>query len=215
MVYLKEIERLLWPKWYTACFMKHYHNSSVWGHYTEGHKGACLIFKSNGFELYQGAGKSVQPTRLAKIKYITKPAHVDFFRSISRLTVKDAKEHWYTDEQGNISECASHIPFDGDMDSAAMRDWQNRHWDTFYRDITVKSKDWKYEEEYRLILEDGLSEFKEGESRTLKYDFRSLKGIIFGINTFDEHRLRIIEIIQKKEDYGRTDFKFYQAYYSP
>ena len=27
-IYLKEIERLLWPKWYTACFMRDYHNSS-------------------------------------------------------------------------------------------------------------------------------------------------------------------------------------------
>ena len=94
--YLKEIERLLYPNWYTACFMKHYHNSSVWGHYTEGHKGACLIFEVDGFELYQGAAKNVRPTRLAEIKYITKPAEVDFFRSISRLTVKDAKEHYGT-----------------------------------------------------------------------------------------------------------------------
>ncbi len=86
---------------------------------------------------------------------------------------------------------------------------------TFYRDITVKTKDWKYEQEYRLILEDGLSEFKEKKSRTLRYDFKSLKGIIFGIKTSDEHRLKIIDIIEKKEDYEQADFKFYQAYYSP
>ena len=215
-VYLKEIERLLFPKWYTASFMEHYHNSSVWGHYAAGHKGACLIFQSDGFELYHGAAENVRPTRLAKIRYITKPAEVDFYRSISRLTVKDAKEHWYTDDEGNISECASHIPFDGDMDSTAMRDWQKRHWDTFYRDITAKTSDWKYEQEYRLILEDRLRQFDDKKTRKLKYDFNLLKGIIFGIKTSDEHRLRIIDIIEKKcEDYGRTDFKFYQAYYSP
>ena len=221
MVYLKEIERLLWPKWYTACFTKHYHNSSVWGHYADNHKGVCLIFESkqingsNGFELYYGAGNSVREIPLSEIRYVDKPAKVDFFTSIGRLTGKDVKEHWYTDEEGNTSECASHIPLDGDMDSDEMVDWRNRQWGAFYRDITVKTEDWKYEEEYRLILEDGLSKFKEGESRALKYDFNSLKGIIFGIKASDDHRLKIIEIIQKKcEKYKRTDFKFYQALYS-
>ncbi len=215
MVYLKEIEKLLWPEWYTACFTKYYHNSSVWGHYADSHKGVCLIFESNDLELYDGAGSSVRKIPLSEIKYVDKPAEVDFFTSISRLTVKDVKD-WYTDEEGNTSECGSHIPREGDMDSDEMVDWRNRQWAAFYRDITVKTEDWKYEEEYRLVLEDGLSEFKEGESRALKYDFSSLKGIIFGIKTSDDHRLKIIEIIQKKcEEYSRTDFRFYQAKYSP
>ena len=222
MIYLNEIERLLCPNWYTACFMKDYHNSSVWGHYADGHKGVCLIFESkqigesNGFELYYGTGNSVRAIRLSKIRYEAKPAEVDFFRSIGRLTGKDVKEHWYTDEEGNISECASHIPRDGDMDSDEMVDWRNRHRNTFYRDITAKTKDWEYEQEYRLILEDGLSKFKEGENRALRYDFNSLKGIIFGIKTSDEDKQEIISIIRRKcEDHGRTGFKFFEAYYSP
>ena len=221
MVYLKEIERLLWPKWYTACFTKHYHNSSVWGHYACNHKGVCLIFESkqingsNGLELYYGADSSDRAIPLSKIRYVDKQDQVDFFRSIGRVTGFDAMEHWYTDEAGNTSECASHILRDGDLDSDKVADWQRRHWNTFYRDITVKSKNWEYEEEYRLILGDGLSEFKEGKSRALRYDFNSLKGIIFGIKTSDDHRLKIIEIIQEKcEEYSRTDFKFYQAYRS-
>ena len=97
-----------------------------------------------------------------------------------------------------------------------MVDWRNRYWDTFYRDITVKTKDWEYEQEYRLILADGLSKFKEEESRALRYDFNSLKGIIFGIKTSDEHKSSIIKIIQRKcKEHNRTDLKFYQAYYSP
>ena len=32
-IYVDQLERLLWPKCYTACFMNNYHNSSVWGHY--------------------------------------------------------------------------------------------------------------------------------------------------------------------------------------
>ena len=136
-------------------------------------------------------------------------------RSIGRLTGSDVIKHWYTDEEGNISECASHIRRDGDMDSGEMVAWRESYLDNFYRDITAKTKDWEYEQEYRLILEDGLKQFDEKKNRTLTYDFNSLKGIIFGIKTSDEDKLKIIEIIQRKcKENNRTDFKFFQAYYS-
>ena len=38
-VYVEQLERLLWSNWYTACFMKSYRNSSVWGHYGDKHRG--------------------------------------------------------------------------------------------------------------------------------------------------------------------------------
>ena len=214
-IYLKDIERLLYPDWYTACFTKHYHDSSLWGYYAKGHKGACLIFESNGFELYQGVSTNARPTRLAKIKYITKPAKVDFFRSIGRLKYHDIREHWYTDEEGNVSECASHIPHDGDMDSTETVEWENRYSNIFYRDITAKTKHWEHEQEYRLILEDKSGRFDKETGYKLTYDFNSLKGIIFGIKTSDDDRREIVKIIQKKcEKHKRSNFKFYQAYYS-
>ena len=44
---------------------------------------------------------------------------------------------------------------------------------------------------------------------------RKKKGIIFGIKTPTSDKIKIIEIInQKCEEYDRTDFHFYQAYYS-
>ena len=90
------------------------------------------------------------------------------------------------------------------------------YWDTLsIATLLAKTKDWKYEQEYRLILEDGLRQFDEEKDRALTYDFNSLKGIIFGINTANVHRLRVIEIIQRKcKENNRTDFKFFQAYYS-
>ncbi len=136
MVYLKEIERLLWPEWYTASFMKHYHNSSVWGHYTRNHKGVCLIFESkqigdsHDVELYYGAGNSIRAIPLSKIRYVDKQDRVDFFKSIGRVTGMDVMEHWYTDDAGNIAKSASHLLRDGDLDSDKVTDWQKRHWDT-------------------------------------------------------------------------------------
>ena len=216
-VYLDQVEKMLWPNWYTACFTKDYHNSSVWGHYGDKHRGVCLIFESaktgedDSLELYQGAGKDIRIIPFSEISYVDRLGEVDFFRSIGRLTIDALRKQWYTDEEGNESECGYHILSGSDKDN-----WHKSYWAGFYRDITNKTKDWKYEQEYRLILEDGLRQFDEKEKRSLTYDFNSLKGIIFGIKTSDEDKLRIIKIIQNKcEKHNRTDFKFYQAEYSP
>ncbi len=53
------------------------------------------------------------------------------------------------------------------------------------------------------------------EDRKLKYNFNDLEGIIFGIRTSLDDKLKISKIIEKKcKELGRTDFKFYQAYFS-
>ena len=222
--YLNGVERLLGPNWYIACFMKNYHNSSVWGNYGDKHSGVCLIFETekmgslDSFQLYQMTDEDVKtmiPKTLIpfnEVSYADKPGgEVNFFRSIGRFTAKKLMKLWYIDEEGNISECAAHLLHHNDTFN-----WRDNYWDSFYRDITTKTKDWKHEQEYRLILRDDLGEYDEKENRTLSYNFNSLKGIIFGMKTSDEHKLRIIDIIQRKcEENNRMDFKFYQAEYSP
>ena len=216
-VYVKQLERLLWPKWYTACFMKGYHNSSVWGNYGNNHEGACLIFEAvetdhlSSLELKQATDSGVRTMPFYEVSYADKAGEVDFFRSIGSLTRSTLIKLWYTDQDGKVSECASHIVDESDEDA-----WLNSYWENFFRDITIKTSDWAYEQEYRLILGHGLIEFNDNEDRILTYNFNSLKGIIFGIKTSDEDRLKIIDIILRKcRENNRTDFKFFQAYYSP
>ena len=196
--------------------MKSYRNSSVWGHYGNSHKGTCLIFEavetdnSHSLELNRGTGSGSITIPFYKVSYANKPGEIDFFRTICRLPVAALKELWYTDQNGNVSECASHIGADDDEDT-----WRKSYWEDFFRDITIKTKDWAYEQEYRLILSDSLGEFSEANNRELTYNFNSLKGIIFGIKISDEDRLKIIDIIQRKcRENNRTDFKFFQAYSS-
>ena len=215
-VYVEQLERLLWTKWYTACFMTSYHNSSVWGHYGDKHTGVCLIFEGvetdnlNSLELNHAISSSVRTIPFREVTYADRPGEIDFFRTICRLPVSALRKLWYMDQDGNISECAAHIGPDGDEDA-----WRKSYWENFFRDITIKTRGWAYEQEYRLILEDSLGEFNNGSDRTLTYDFNSLKGIIFGIKTSDEDKRKIVEIIEKKCDkYNRTDFKFFQADYS-
>ena len=220
--YLQEIEKLLWPNWYAACFMKNHHNSSLWAHYGDRHRGVCLIFESeeasnsNNLDLHQVAGERVKTVRFHEINYVDKPIEIDFFRSIGGVLLEELIRRWYADEEGNISECAAHIRRGDDMDTVSLITWAKNYENNFRRAITTKTKDWEYEQECRLILKDGSDEFDEKQKRALTYNFNSLKGIIFGIKTTDEDKLKIIRIIQSKcKEDNRTDFKFYQAYYSP
>ena len=64
--------------------------------------------------------------------------------------------------------------------------------DNFFND-TFKTKDWAYEQEYRLILENNSGQLNEKDHRKLTYDFDSLKGIIFGMRTKDKVKIRFIE----------------------
>jgi hypothetical protein len=74
--------------------------------------------------------------------------------------------------------------------------------------------DWRYEEEYRLIHTPGEI-VREKSRRKLRYQFTDLEGIVFGIMTPEDAKRDIIRIIEEKyRSENRTDFKFYQAFYS-
>ena len=217
-LYVEQLDRLLWSKWYTACFTGSFHNSSVWAKYADGHKGACLIFadvendNSTSLKLNYKTSNSSRTILFREVHYADRPGEIYFFRSICRTTVSTLMELWYTDQNGNISECAAHIGSDSDEAT-----WREHYWNDFWRDVTFKTKDWEYEQEYRLILEDGLSQFNKKDDRKLTYDFDALKGIIFGIRTSIEDKMKIREIIEKKKECAennQTDFTYFQAYYS-
>lgn len=218
--YISQIEKIIYPDWYTACFMSECKNSSTWGHYGDNHSGACLIFsaqkKEDSYYIMLTKEKKPNPStaefqyqalKLHPINYTKGFGTIDFFRSLGRLTTSTLKSMWYTSEN-STSICADDI-----FKSEGL--WREKYWENFYRDITVKSDDWKYENEHRLILSNTFDDYSSAEERTLHYDFNTLKGIIFGIKTSKNDKLRIIKIIKDKcEAAQRTDFRFYQAYYS-
>ena len=228
-IYVQQLSKLLWPDWYTACFAKDYRNSSLWATYGDSHKGACLVFgtvdsgNKNSLALNQRTGWSSNhesrvterfdfvPMVFHDIQYSNTIGRVDFFRSIGRLPVASLMTLWYRDEEGNLSECAP------DGSSAWNEDaWRESYWDTFKRDICVKTNDWAHEQECRLILHGLLEDSLDKQHRTLSYEFSSLKGVIFGINSSDEDKIRVIEVVRRKcIESERTDFKLFQAYYSP
>ena len=202
-MYVERLERLLWPKWYTACFTTSYHNSSLWGHYADGHKGVCLIFRS---------AETEPPNRVLhfhKVNYVDRLPEIDFFRSIGTASLDSVMSYWYTDENGNISECGTQIGHQRDENA-----WRQTLWEKCIRHITIKTRDWEYENEYRLIAND-VSLGDDENDRTLRYNFSLLKGIIFGIRTSDGDKRKIIEIVKRKcQEHNRSDFQLLQVYYS-
>ena len=222
--FLKQlVDRLVYPRWYTACFMMECNNSSVWGHYADRHKGVCLIFEAN--ESAKGTAPTITLKKLSessnkeevrsdvsiqihKINYVAKAGEIDFFRSIGWSLRPTLEKNWYRDEEGKFSECGSHLRNNN------VNAWMTDYWKVFLRDITAKTRDWKHEKESRMILTDYPFNLSDKKLRTLTYDFNSLKGIIFGINTSDTDKLKIIQIIKKKcQENNRRDFEFFQAYY--
>ena len=179
----------------------------MWAQYGNGHKGACLIFEDS----LNLEPNEYRMTDFLGVRYGFRPLDTDAFRSIGAGTVAEIMETWYTDQDGNRSKCASHI---GCKD--AETDWKESYWDNFLRTITTKTKDWEYEQEYRIILYDiFMNGFIPEDGPLLTYNFNSLKGIIFGIKTSKEDKREIIEIIEEKcKKSNRTDFRCFQAYRS-
>lgn len=222
--YVSQIEQLMFWPWYTACFTNNPNNSSMWGYYTNSHTGVCLKFKTasknntEGLNLrtitsYGGSKDQLRKGygnrffELHQINYNKKLEPVDFFRTIGRLPYPDLLNQWYSNENKEVSPLVKDI-------AEGQESWRTKYWDKFLINIPVKTREWSHEEEYRLIHYSVLDHDISSEDRTLEYDFNDLEGIIFGINTSDEDKIKIIKIIHDKcEKVKRTDFNFYQASY--
>ncbi|MDO9208873.1 MAG: DUF2971 domain-containing protein [Sulfuricurvum sp.] len=224
--YINSLEKIMYSKWYASCFMSEEstHNSSVWGHYSDSHQGICLIFEANENNLINLHGKTGwsssknNPEPIPSFGNINHPFHkinykdgfepVDFWKFLGRLPVGKLHSTWFLGDDKSSNIAAKYL-------SNNEKKWRENYWDIFYRGITVKTKDWKYENEYRLILTSLLDDEIDEKFRKLKYDFKSLKGLIFGIKMPEKDKIKIIEIIgQKCKENNITDFEFYQAYYS-
>lgn len=141
--------------------------------------------------------------------YVDKLAPIDFFRSLARVPVPDLESDWYTDENGNRSEC-------GDGALSSHPEWSKAIWAAFRTLTMSKLRDWEHESEYRLVLTSPLNSFTDTANRKLRYQFSDLEGVVFGIKTPLAEKEKIIKIILAKcEAEGRKTFSFSQATYVP
>ena len=215
--YFTVLESLTFPYRCIASFTQYCNNTAVWGHYSDGHKGICLKFKTQklkdggiGLPLknhsyFNTQSESVIPFK--KIIYQRKYPEIDFFQSMGVLPIYILEKQWFSDQQGNQTSSANFMKNE--------EIWRNNYWKKFDQKTSIKLKEWEYEHEYRLVIPSFFSDIKKKSNRIFKYNFSSLEGIIFGIKTSNEEKLEIMKvIIDKCKKKSRTDFKFYQAYYN-
>lgn len=221
--YVDQIEVLMHPKWYISCFMKECDNSAIWGSYGDNHKGICLkyLVSAQDSELSMeinkpvgvgGRGRDIdfsfQSMRFKEVRYDREHSEIDFFRSLGNVPNEALGGFWYNDGNNYLSTKSEWYKTDSS-------DFRKQHWDEFYLALTSKLPQWKSEKEYRLVLNSGM-DLSDKKNRTLQYKLSSLSGIIFGIRTPLEHKLKAMRIIKAhciRE--GREGFDFYQAYYDP
>ena len=201
--YLEDIEQFTYPRIYIASFLEEPSNSSVWGNYGQNHTGVCLIFETND-EMYIPFIK--QGLELKKVYYHGDFEEINFFESLGKIPEPLVK-NFYIDENKNKSRF-----YDTVLNN--QEEWRKSFWNRYETNKLVKTKDWEYEKEYRIVF-NGLTDYEIDEKdRKLKYDFSCLKGVIFGIKTPQNKKDEIIDIIKSKcHENNISDFEFYQAFY--
>lgn len=219
----KKLKQLMHRDWYTACFMNEEssQSSSVWGSYGSNHTGICLIFQANAkdesyhiqlnqpFEINSTGSITykLQQSKYYSIDYTRFPSPINFFTSLGQLPAPQLVNNWFRNIEGNLSNLYHYMYSD-------IESWRDEYNRKFFNNITRKSKDWKYENEYRLIYSSMLHDCSEKKSRKFKYQFSSLDGLVFGINTPETKKIEIIKVVRQKcYEHKRTEFNFYQAYF--
>lgn len=205
--YIDSLEELMYPEYYIASFTKDCTNPSMWSHYAENHQGICLKFKP---AVLNNQLSIPNIGILQKVNYTKGYPKIDFFRSLGRHTGPELIQQWYTDDNGNTSSVYNEC-FGKNEDN-----WRKNYWKKSNDSLLIKFKEWKYEEEYRIIISGSLEQSIDEKKRLFKYKFENLDGIIFGAMTSEENILKIAKIIQNNSKVAHRDYKsfnFYRAHY--
>jgi hypothetical protein len=198
-IYVDELREMIYPDSYVVCFSGKNNDSAMWGNYADNHKGVCLVYELDE-DLEMLAGK--YRIQAKPVCYGGELIERNFFTTLGRLTRPQIKT-WLTGTEG-VSTLIKEF--------SDQTEWRDRYWSAYEAKNYRKLKAWEHENEYRIVLDDTFYEYTTPELRNLKYDYKSLRGVIFGINTSEYDKMRIWKKLQEHKT-ELTDFTFYQAEY--
>ena len=195
--YVEQLKEMIYPAGYIVCFSETPTNSAMWGNYSDNHTGICFIYETEhrcGREFMNFDRKSLE---VKPIKYGEQIIEQNFFNVLCHLDFLNV-EDWLTSSNG--------VKSDKLNKPGISNEYENIYREKFYR----KTFDWCHEKEYRIFLPDKFQHYGNKFSGNLKYDLKTLKGIIFGLRTTLDDKL---ELIQKLVRLRKSvhDFEFYQA----
>lgn len=186
--YILQLKEMLYPESYVVCFSGKSNDSAMWGNYANNHQGVCFIYETD-----QDNSLKLVDRKKGNLKLEVKPViyhgeliERNFFETFVRFTMQQVRA-WLTGTDG----ISSSIGVFSNTD-----EWRRSYWKTYQMKTYRKNKAWEYENEYRIVITDSLHEFSTRDSQNLRYDTAALKGVIWGINTSDYDKKRIIEKIK-------------------
>lgn len=224
--FMKYLEHFVSPSILSTSFSRNNNNTLMWTHYADNHNGVCLIFDTNENnsielasindynsiimdrilteQLYTSNKSRVrykytsEICEIKPIKYSIDLKPINFFENIW-LANEEVRRSWFTD---SITNKISNI-----YDTYENNNFKQN----IVHNVMNKTKEWKYEKEWRItyFASSGIS--IPLKFRKFKYNFQSLNGLIFGLRTSIELRHKIINIIVNKcKKDGRKKFNFYE-----
>lgn len=204
---------------YTCSFAKYYDSSAMWANYADNHKGIVLMYNYEdnvrNIELKKiTISKEQKSNRLtdlrnlnfSQVEYSDTIPQFNWFYILGKL-FGDERKHWLINDKKE-SLILEKMFMDGQKYPDSLLNIDKGR-------MLHKSKCWQYECEYRCFPSYWITEFygEDEIGQKYKYDFADLHGIIFGIRTGYEYKIRIIDIVREKcKKYNRDKFDFYQAY---
>ncbi|WP_396614041.1 hypothetical protein ACH9L7_20175 (plasmid) [Haloferax sp. S1W] len=216
--YVRQIcDSLIHPNWHTLCFSKECTSPSMWAAYADEHRGAALMFHTdgqsdgswaeltvNGRTGWQGSepitGQIQAP--LYAVDYESPPPQVDFFQFLGTLPRPKLMSAWHSTPDGDTSPIVDEILEDEDS-------WRENLWDHFHSMSTTKLEQWKHEQEIRMVLPDLLG--VEDSHRKVTYDLSQLAGVVFGLRTSLEDRFEVMRILtESSQDDDSPPVEFYE-----
>lgn len=225
-LYINQIKKLMYGNFCVACFSGTYKNEPMWSHYANCENGICLRFKIKNdqnkpyIKIYSPTGvycdknglkieKKWNYSILNKIDYNYEYPEIDFFKSLGCIPHPVIDSFWLCDNsKTKFSSC---LDVYKDMD-----EWRTKYYKKAREYICTKSKNWEYEQEYRVFKMDMVHPtYEDKNNRLAKYNFEDLDAIIFGRKVSFDDKKKVIKIIQTHcKNNGQKAFKFYDLYYS-
>lgn len=195
-LYVEQLKEIMYPNGYVVCFSDTPTNSAMWGNYADNHCGVCFAYETetlDGREFIHFAAKSLE---VKPIKYSSQFITRNFFDTLRHLKFIRV-EDWLTGKGGVKSY---------KLDDETAGEYDEDYHEKFYNKLT----DWNHEHEYRIFLSDRFYRYGDKFARKLRYNPNALTGIIFGLRTTLDDKLKLI---QKLDRLGKTvaNFDFLQA----
>lgn len=186
-IYTNQIQEIIYPKGYVVCFSSCNNNSAMWGNYANNNKGVCLIYQTKTADEKEtisvksqvslsgrGISYSFRNDQVRPVKYNSPLIQRNFFESLGRLNYFQLAS-WLVTGTGEKSEILAKYNDE---------EWRNKYWADYTEKYCLKLPSWKHEQEYRLLLIDGLHEHTP-EERFVEYTYRQLFSIEF--SKVEEH----------------------------